>query len=857
MYRKYMAPGDFAAAHGALATDYGHVHDFAIAQGLTIGAAYSNNLVIDVQGTAGAIEQAFFTNLNYYLRPDGSTFYAPDHEPSLNLATSILRIDGLDNFDVPKPMFNGSDTFFDSFTGSDYGVAYLSCTTLTGAGQSIGLAEFDGFNQSDINLFETSTPPFLVGTPPVQFFPTGFATNTPSGTAGTTEEEGDIEFSIATAPGAQVIAFTGGSIDSVLSAMATTEPLSYQLSDSWEKQLDVIGSQLLQEFVAQGQTFFQPSGDCGGNSFGEVGGNCTGIPVAPLNYSDTRFDPWVTLVGGTQLTVTPIGGPYVSETTWPGSGGGLMPGTSMPFYQTATPGLVPGGRNAPDVSMVAAQMDVIATLCPGLAPCPAPTPNILFQNGSGTSFSSPMWAGVMAVINQQNQIANVPPVGFPNPVFYAIGNLGPASPIYQNVFHDITTGNSGFTNTSGPAGVFTNAGPFNAGVGFDDATGWGSPACGIVSQLSSTTPLTDTPFSVAAGEDFFTCAVRGFGSVYCWGENDHGQLGQGTIGNTSITPVQVQNLGGVATAVSTGSDHACALLTSQQVSCWGDNGNGELGDNTVMTRGTPAIVPGLNGVTAIAAGADMTCALLASGGVDCWGWNFDGDLGIGNTTDKGVPTAVPGLANVVSLSAGGNHVCAVLTDGSVWCWGQNDNGQLGNGTITSSPVPFKVSVLDSTTPARSVSCGDRQTCAVLTAGQAVCWGANDGGQLGHNDNAESHVPEFVQNLGNTDHIISIATNGNHSCAVLADQTLWCWGDDASGDLGQPANQGPELLPVEVTQHPIGQNVRAVTLGLIDTCAQLNTGDIYCWGNDAAGELGVPGALAPPSPNETAGKVAFP
>ena len=182
------------------------------------------------------------------------------------------------------------------------------------------------------------------------------------------------------------------------------------------------------------------------------------------------------------------------------------------------------------------------------------------------------------------------------------------------------------------------------------------------------------------------CALKPDGSVACWGDNQYGQLGDGTV-VTSATPVTVPGLTGLL-ALSAGGGHTCALKADRTVSCWGQNVRGGLGDGTVVNKSSPTAVTGLTGAMALSGGTLHTCALRSDATVVCWGVNDTGQLGDGTLIDRLTPTAVPGLTNVVAISAGKQHTCALKTDGSVACWGRNTDGQVGDGSL--SPTRFAV-----------------------------------------------------------------------------------------------------------------------------------------------------------------------
>jgi alpha-tubulin suppressor-like RCC1 family protein len=350
--------------------------------------------------------------------------------------------------------------------------------------------------------------------------------------------------------------------------------------------------------------------------------------------------------------------------------------------------------------------------------------------------------------------------------------------------------------------------------------------------------------AIASGAQH-SCALTPAGGVLCWGDNKFGQLGNGaTVANSSI-PVKVTGLDTGVVSISAGSYHTCAVTSAGAVLCWGENNIGQLGNGTTTDSATPVAVPTLSaGIVAVATGYGHSCALNSEGGVLCWGDNTFGQLGTGNTTDSPTPAAVTGLAGgVASISAGFAHTCAVTTGGGAMCWGLNNMGQLGNGTTTdknANSTPVQVSGL--TAGVSSISAGYAHTCAVTTTGAAMCWGYNKLGQLGSKAKDPS-VPNLVHGT-QTGGVASISAGYLHTCLITQSGAAWCWGYNGKGQLGNGTKDQLSVRPtlvsglisgvLAISSADVGNDL---TNNGTHTCAITTGGGAECWGNNADGELG--------------------
>ncbi len=362
----------------------------------------------------------------------------------------------------------------------------------------------------------------------------------------------------------------------------------------------------------------------------------------------------------------------------------------------------------------------------------------------------------------------------------------------------------------------------------------------------------------------FVCALLDTGSVRCWGTSSAGQLGYGNteaIGDDEV-PASAGDVpvGGAVRQIAAGRYHHCAVLRNGHVRCWGHNDDGQLGYGNRERIGdvrTPSSagdvdVGGL--VRELAAGAFHNCVLLTSGGVRCWGYAGVGSLGLpglGNGDyigDDELPASV-GLVDVggevVQLTAGELHTCALLANGHVRCWGAGSNGRTGHASLLDTgehETPASTGDVDVGGTVQQVSAGSDHTCALLSNGAVRCWGDNGTGALGYGhtrDIGDDEVPAAAGDvpLGGTARQISAGTA--HTCAVLTSGAVRCWGDNRSGQLGYGHLRaiGDDETPASAGDVPVGGAVQRISAGQGTTCALLTTGQVRCWGSSSFGECG--------------------
>ena len=520
-YHQYLSPKQFTARFGPTAEQYEAVKAYARANGLTVTGTHANRLILNVSGSVESVERAFNVQISIWPHPqEARAFYAPEAEPSVPAEVPILDVSGLDNYAASRPsMFQATPLVEGArlspnlgsgpqgtFMGYDFRTAYLPDVSLTGLGQSVGLVEFDGYYPADIRAYAKQAT--LPSVPIRAVLVDGY-----SGAAGPGNGEValDIDMVTSMAPGlANVLVYEAplraASYNDLLNRIAM-DAAAAQVSSSWSAPSgpNATTDQIFQQLAAQGQSFFQASGD---------GGAYVGAIPAPCD------NPLVTVVGGTSLStfIWPPG-EYCGEPTWNfggtngGSGGGISTAYPIPSWQQGIDMSANHGsttmRNLPDVAMAADNTFLVSD-------------NGKQVKAAGTSISAPLWAGFAALVNQQATSNGLPNLGFANPALYAIGR----GPDYTSDFHDPASGD----NTSR-----TSPDRFYATAGYDLCTGWGSPAGQhLIDDLTmarvgllitpaagfTATGLEGGPFATGAAD--FTLAASGADPAVVW-----------SVGNTS------------------------------------------------------------------------------------------------------------------------------------------------------------------------------------------------------------------------------------------------------------------------------------------------------------------------------------
>ncbi len=341
-------------------------------------------------------------------------------------------------------------------------------------------------------------------------------------------------------------------------------------------------------------------------------------------------------------------------------------------------------------------------------------------------------------------------------------------------------------------------------------------------ELPQNSFVTEPQVSAGGGH---VLALKSDGTVWSWGENREGQLGDGTTVDKH-TPVKVSGLTDMV-ALSSGSYHSLALKSDGTVWAWGENWYGQLGDGTTVDKHTPVKVSGLTDVVALSTGTCYSLALKSDGTVWSWGQNWAGQLGDGTTEDRITPVQVSGLTDVVALSGAEMHSLALKSDGTIWAWGENWYGQLGDGTTVDKHTPVKVSGLADMV---ALSSGNYHSLALKSDGTVWAWGVNERGQLGDGTTVDRHTPVKVSGL--TD-VVALNTGSQHSLVLKSDGTVWAWGRNWYGQLGDGTTVDRHTS-VKVSGLT---DVVALSGAESHSLALKSDGTVWAWGRNSTGQLG--------------------
>jgi subtilase family serine protease len=484
-FRRFLTPDEITARFGPTEEDYEAVKNFARTNGFVVRDTYSNRLVLNVSSPAAMVEKAFHIKLQTYQHPkEAREFFAPDTEPKVDAKLPVAYVEGLNNYSRPHskkarvqppkgiPKNGSSPDGYGAIFGDDFRHAYVPGTALTGAGQSIGFFEWDGSYTNSLAAYAEAAGGGRTNIALRYVLLEGYD-GKPTQYGGEGEVDMDIEIAMAMAPGlSNIVVFEGnpytGNPITILNAMASSNSIK-NLSCSWgwsptDEPYTNLDSVYLQ-MAAQGQSFFNASGDSGAFTTGVDSSN--GLDN-PANYNAPSSDPYVTQVGGTLLTMGGSGAAWNSEAVWnsgldasgdhfdnSASSGGISSYYTIPSWQTNVSNLAAAGgstafRNVPDVAACGINIYEILD-----------NPPVADDYGGGTSASAPLWAGFMALVNQQSAARGGPSGGLINPTLYALA----AGPNYHTYFHDVTVGSNTWVDSPNL---------FRATSGYDLCTGLGT-----------------------------------------------------------------------------------------------------------------------------------------------------------------------------------------------------------------------------------------------------------------------------------------------------------------------------------------------------------------------------------------------
>jgi subtilase family serine protease len=639
-YRQFLTPQEFTARFGPTQESYDTVVRFAKTYGFQVVGGSRDAMDVQVKGTVAVVEAAFHVNMRTFKHPtENRSFFSPDGEPTLDLPFNLWHISGLDNYSIPKPLVVNKNDFAKahgidpetvvshattgsgpsaSFLGTDMRAAYYGSGSLNGAGQNLGLLEYYGTNLADLKTYYTNVgQPDLSGV--VKLLSTdGTSTACSYPACDDTEQTLDMTQALGMAPGLSSLVVYVGSTDTAMISAMTAPPAGYPLpaaigcSWGWTPVDPNSLNPYFQKMAVQGQNFFVASGD---SSTWKSG-----------NYPWPAEDGLVVTVGGTDLVTSSGGGAWSSETAWVDSGGGISPHfIAIPSWQKLS-GVINATnhgsttyRNGPDVS---ANANFTFYVCADQTTCTA-------NSYGGTSFAAPMWAGYIALVNQQLAKNSQPAIGFLNPTIYAQNVSGGAlSAAYATNFHDITSGTSG---------------SYSAVNGFDLVTGWGSPNAGLLAALTGAVPtsgysLAATPLSIV----------------------------QGTSGTSTVTSTP---FGGYSSSIAL----SVSGLPSGVTVGIGTSTIGPSGSSVLTFTASAAAATGTFSVTVTGSGSDGTVTTTAV------------SLTVTKAPSNFSISASPTSLSIARSSSGSSKITTAVTLGNISSISLSASGQRSGTSISFSP----------------------------------------------------------------------------------------------------------------------------------------------------------------------------
>jgi subtilase family serine protease len=665
-YRHFLTVQEFTDRFGPTQQDYDTVVRFAKASGFTVVGGSRDGMDVQVKGSVAAAEAAFHVNLRTYQHPtEDRIFYAPDSDPVTSLPFPLWHVSGLDNYSIPHPMLvkrsdyaaahgiapedvvshatTGSGPSA-SFLGSDMRAAYYGAPALTGAGQNLGLFEYVGTDLADLttyfhNVAQTNNVPItLLSTDGTS---TSCVNSRAGGNCDDTEQTLDMTQALGMAPGlASLVMYIGSSDTAIISAMTTHNPLPTAIGCSWgwtPADPNTLNP-YFQRMSAQGQNFFAASGDSS--------------TWSSSNEAWPADNAYVVSVGGTDLVTASAAGPWKSETAWVDSGGGISPdGIAIPAWQQHS-GVINSTnkgsttlRNGPDVS---ANANFSFYTCADQTTC-------LANQYGGTSFAAPMWAGYIALVNQQLAENTKPTIGFINPTIYAQN----VTSSYATDFHDITGGTSG---------------SFTAVTGYDLVTGWGSPnGTGLINALAPTS--TSPTFTISASPSALSVA-------------------QGAAGSTTISTTALNGFSSSIGLTATGQPTGVTVV-------FGTNPINGSGSSSMSVTVASTTVVGTYPITVTGTGGGVTQSTTVSLTVTSTSQNPTFTLSA-SPTSQTVARSASGSYTITTTVAGGFNSAIALSA----------SGEGSSNSVTFSPT--SISAPGSGTSTMTVKVGSRASTGTRT-----------------------------------------------------------------------------------------------------------------------------------------------